>query len=259
MNALPIAEQFHSIQGEGPHAGTPSLFLRLGGCNLLCGDPDNPDAPQEQLEKSDDATWLCDTIEVWRDPDVSENPGDIVNSWSENGWLNNLARGDHLILTGGEPTLHQEGLITLMEMLDATGVDPFVEVETNGTRELDQDFIKVVDHLNISLKLSNSGMPHEKRINEEAIQQHVMLLEEEYSGVTGEYKFVVGREADIHEIDDLVEEYDIPEEHVMLMPAGYTQDDLEVSAPVVAEMAMARGWRYTPRLHVDLWDTATGV
>ena len=47
---LSISEVFYSIQGEGVTMGIPAVFLRLGGCNLLC--------------KSD--KWVCDTIEVWQ-------------------------------------------------------------------------------------------------------------------------------------------------------------------------------------------------
>lgn len=33
---LPITDVFSSLQGEGPAAGRPATFIRLGGCNLSC-------------------------------------------------------------------------------------------------------------------------------------------------------------------------------------------------------------------------------
>ena len=47
---LPVSEVFYSIQGEGQTMGVPAVFLRLGGCNILCQSKN----------------WVCDTIEVWR-------------------------------------------------------------------------------------------------------------------------------------------------------------------------------------------------
>ena len=49
-NKLVVSEKFYSIQGEGQTMGVPAVFLRLGGCNLLCKGKG----------------WVCDSIEVWK-------------------------------------------------------------------------------------------------------------------------------------------------------------------------------------------------
>ena len=36
MNGLPLVETFHSLQGEGLHAGRSAFFIRLGGCKVGC-------------------------------------------------------------------------------------------------------------------------------------------------------------------------------------------------------------------------------
>ena len=33
---LGLVEIFYTLQGEGTHAGTPAVFVRLAGCNLSC-------------------------------------------------------------------------------------------------------------------------------------------------------------------------------------------------------------------------------
>ena len=58
---LTVSETFYSLQGEGPTAGTPAVFLRLKGCNLTCGGLNT--VKTKQLDNG--ATWRCDTTEVW--------------------------------------------------------------------------------------------------------------------------------------------------------------------------------------------------
>ena len=114
---LPVAETFYTLQGEGRSVGVPAVFLRTGGCNLLCGNPSNPDAPQEELEMADDATWLCDTIDVWSNPNT-KTVEEVLDIWAEEGWMEKLEmRGAHLILTGGEPLLQQDNLLDLLRNL----------------------------------------------------------------------------------------------------------------------------------------------
>lgn len=248
ITALPVAERFYSVQGEGISAGVPAVFLRTGGCNLLCGAPDNPDAPQEEIEKSDDAEWLCDSIETFRNPEMEEMD-DILADWEDRGLLEKLRSGDaHLILTGGEPLLHQKRLGRFLERLGAR----WVEVETNGTIPPGPPFDQYIDQFNVSLKLSNSGMDEERRLRPNVIQEHV-------EDVRSRFKFVVASEEDINEVDMICEGYDIPAQDVMLMPAGADQETLHERYAPVMNACMERGYRFSPRLHITGWNTATGV
>jgi 7-carboxy-7-deazaguanine synthase len=43
------------------------------------------------------------------------------------------------------------------------------------------------------------------------------------------------------------------------MPEGMTQVELDAKRNDVAELAVEYGYRYTPRLHVDLWNDAPGT
>src|SRR5256885_2235085 len=77
--ALPIAETFLSIQGEGKLAGTPSFFIRVSGCNLRC-------------------SW-CDTPYASWNPEGSPRTIDsLIDEARASG-----AR--HAVLTGGEPMI----------------------------------------------------------------------------------------------------------------------------------------------------------
>ena len=78
-------------------------------------------------------------------------------------------------------------------------------------------------------------------------------------------KFVVTDEADLPESTDLVAQVraatttTVAEDDVLLMPEGMTREQLDGTRSEVAQLAMENGYRYTPRLHVDLWNDAPGT
>ena len=75
------------------------------------------------------------------------------------------------------------------------------------------------------------------------------------------FKFVVDKDTDIYEIDRAVETYRDAGIHcdVYLMPVGGTDQLYFNNYKSVAEMALKRGWRYSPRLQVDIWRNAWGT
>lgn len=262
MTGIAIAEQFYSVQGEGPFAGVPAIFLRLAGCNLSCGwSEDLGDYEPGDEPTAEDATWVCDTIDVWREANETVGAKDLAQSWDARGWLDALEDGAHIVLTGGEPTLpkHQESMAEFFDVLEERmGWEPFIEVETNGTQMLDPEFESHIDHFNVSLKLQNSGMDVQRRLVVDAIDQYVGMREpsEPRSAI---FKFVVSGEADVGEVKAIVNELDIQDSQVSLMPAGQTRDDLQTTYPVVAEACKEERWRFSPRLQVNTWGEVTGV
>jgi 7-carboxy-7-deazaguanine synthase len=101
---MQVSEIFYSLQGEGPHIGEPSVFIRLGGCK-------EPYCP-----------W-CDTAYAWNEfvemdlEEIVEN----VNGFSCR----------KIVITGGEPFLQWDsGLKNLHEELSEKGFQ--VSYETSG-------------------------------------------------------------------------------------------------------------------------------
>lgn len=235
-SVLLVSEIFHSVQGEGRHAGTPSAFVRLARCNLTCRWCDTP------------YSWDFERFDFERE--VTEQSVDEVARTV-------LGFGaPHLVLTGGEPLLQQRALSVLLERLDrgraeAGDAPLFVEVETNGTVPPHPSLLERVDHFNVSPKLASSGEPVERRLRPRALE----LLRE-----TGraDLKLVV-RDADLSEADELIERFAWPRGHVVFMPEAPDRAALRARGGAISAAALARGVRYSSRLHLELFDGRRGT
>lgn len=229
---LIVAEAFYSIQGEGQTSGVPAVFLRLGGCNLLC----------------EGKGWKCDTIEVWQKgvfkPFVDVMPKNCVDA---------ILGGAHLIITGGEPLLQQIQIVEYLKWYTLIYKQyPTIEIETNGTIRPSTSMLLRVDYWNCSPKLSNSGAgTYEVRVNEVALRAIAS------EGRNPSFKFVVDKQEDWFEIQDSYGFID--KEKIILMPAGDTRIKLNKVRPEIIELCKAVGVKYCDRLHIVAWNKKTGV
>lgn len=228
---LAVSEIFGpTIQGEGPYLGHPTMFLRLAGCNLSC-------------------VW-CDTPYTW-DWKRFDPRKEIVSMTTHDAWTKIFPvpwyGPYHLVITGGEPMLQQKALLEMAYWRYEPKV--FFEIETAGT--VMPTNLEVADHFNISPKLSNSENDYAKRIR-------LKVLEKFMYATSRAYKFVVQNMDDLEEIDALVEEVGISP--IYVMPEGVTTEKHRqaLTEELVAEI-IARDWRITPRLHIDLFGNRRGV
>jgi organic radical activating enzyme len=237
---LAISEVFYSIQGEGITTGYPSVFVRLGGCNLMCGGiGTNVDGELH------DATWRCDTLEVWM-KSQSKLHNEILNEEC----VTALQNGAHLIVTGGEPLMQQEGIEKFINYLDSYIPDLYVEIETNGTIKPNEYLTDRINLWNCSPKLSNSG-------NSKYMFHNVDTIRHLNKCVT-QFKFVVSNYSDWDEIQQLYIPY-VTKDKICLMPSGENQELLNQSKPIVAEICKDNYLRFTNRLHIEIWNKKTGV
>jgi 7-carboxy-7-deazaguanine synthase len=73
-------------------------------------------------------------------------------------------------------------------------------------------------------------------------------------------KFVFRTEDDLTEIDAIINAVgDIPPDKVLLMPEGTREDVLRSRNTVLVETCKRRGYRYCPRLHIDLFGNKRGT
>lgn len=261
--ALQVSEMFASIQGEGPHSGRPSVFLRLGFCNLSCSWCDTPYTwlyTKERLQKVRLNMSTAKTSFGRTDGLLGEGDGHKIHdkrleltrhSLSEvHSQIRSLADPSirALVITGGEPLLHAKPLLELVPKLISDGFE--IEFETNGTIS-PAGFPSRV-HFNVSPKLSNSHQPESIRLNHNALAEFM-------SWPSAILKFVVDKETDLNEIKQLVSSFKIPHNKVFLMPQGRYPEELKNKGVWVADICRDHGFNYSHRIHIELWGSRRGI
>ena len=159
-----------------------------------------------------------------------------------------IDNGPMLVISGGEPFLQQKALYHIVHYLKRRGW--WVEIETNGTVPPRIYFTDELDQINCSPKLANSGDPLERRIVPHVLTELARMDKTNF-------KFVVGTEYDMNEIESLCTKFDL--RNIWLMPLGRTMFELSETAPMVETMAKRYGFNYSPRKHIELWGSKRGV
>ena len=283
MSKIKVAELFYSLQGEGQYLGTPSIFLRVFGCNFQCAGFSMPRGQysEERLNidpskyESYDSLPLvhtgCDSYASWDSRFKHLSPMltveaivDRIQDLLPNGVFGKDA---HLILTGGEPLLGwQRSYVDLFEEIRKRDMNlTHITFETNGTQEIKDELIQYLNTsltikevmFSISSKLPSSGESWNDAIKPEVVWKYIHRI----SRAKGYFKWVVSNEDDYSDVIKAVSTYkegnvDIS---VYLMPAGGTTMHYNDNEKWVANLAMKNGWRYTPRLQVQLWKNAWGT
>jgi len=228
-----ISEIFHSLQGEGRLAGVPSVFVRTSGCNLRCNWCDTPYASWSP--EGTPMTVAQIVAEVRRHP----------------------AR--HVVLTGGEPMIAPQ-LRALAAELKKSG--HHLTIETAAT--IAPDGI-ACDLASLSPKLKNSApdarLDEAWRKKHEALRWQPDVVRAWLDHYDYQLKFVVSEPGDVNEIEAMLGELqrEIPRAQVLLMPEGVTQEALRARAGWLSELCKARGYRYAPRLHIELYGNKRGT
>jgi 7-carboxy-7-deazaguanine synthase len=221
-----ISEIFYSLQGEGGLVGMPSIFIRTSGCNLRC-------------------RW-CDTPYTSWNPEGEEMTVDAILAAVRK------YPASHAVVTGGEPMI-APGIAELTARLQRA--DLHVTVETAGTvwAQLDCDLLSISPKLKNSTPEGQFSAQHERlRIQPDVLAR--LISTHEY-----QLKFVIAEPSDLAEIKALVKTLGAPRRNVILMPEGVEIDVLRERTAWVADICRAEGFRFTPRLHIELYGNKRGV
>jgi 7-carboxy-7-deazaguanine synthase len=228
---MKVADLFFSIQGEGRLMGVPSAFVRTTGCPLRC---------------------------VWCDSDYT--------SWHPQGEGMSVAQilaqladfpTRHVVVTGGEPLI-APGIEELCAGLRERNYHITVETAAVVFKEV------VCDLASVSPKLANS-IPHDReggrwaerhdklRLRPDVIQSFIDRSDYQL-------KFVIERSEDIDEVRAIVDLlHGVDPAKVLLMPQGTSRCELARRGTWLVEVCKQHGFRFCPRLHIELFGNRRGT
>lgn len=295
MEKLRYSEIFYSVQGEGRFVGVPSVFFRVFGCNFNChGFGQGRDEtkwlkPEEMPYMTQDLSHVkhvrdlpvveigCDASASWssryKNLVAWEGIDDIAKRVTQytpnNKWTNDNGTDIHFIITGGEPMLWQRETQILLRQPEFNSLKNLT-IETNCTQPFKAGFDKFLQGLvagdytkepvhitwSTSPKLSISGEEWDKAIKPEVAKQYFDIPNSHLY-----FKFVVQDEQDLAEVDKAREQYRKAgvDADIYLMAVGATQEGQAKTSKQVADIAMQNGYKYSPRLHVDLFGNKWGT
>lgn len=226
-----VAEIFYSVQGEGALTGVPSAFVRTSGCPLRC-------------------SW-CDTpYTSWAPEGETFSVGDI---------LKRLAAYPtrHVVVTGGEPMVAPQ-ISEFCLALRRAGYHITIETAAIAFSPVECDLASLSPKLSNSTPRGREGGKYAPRHDEQRLRPDVIAAFLDHCEC--QLKFVVDRPADVEEIQALLGRLPpVAPERVLLMPLGVTPGELQARTGWVVEQCLRHGWRFCPRLHIDLFGNRRGT
>lgn len=205
-NNLIVNEIFQSIDGEGKRAGELASFIRLSGCNLRCSYCDTQYAFSQGTKMSTD---------------------DIVKK----------IRYKNVTITGGEPLL--QNIHELLKKLSGKNVN----IETNGSIDIEPYFIHPNTWFTVDYKTNSSGMNDDMWLDNFKKMRPQDVV-----------KFVVGN------IDDLYQAKDICNEYRFICPIYISPVFGEIEPKRIVEFMKdekMENWKIQLQVHKFIWNPAT--
>ncbi len=247
-----LVEHFYSIQGEGKYTGTPSVFFRFGGCNLKCEGFGCVEEFDGKRIVGCDTVYAVDKafLKNWTEIKKADELIHILKSY-------NLDFDVDVVFTGGEPLLYANDEICT-EFLEYLYINNHrVTFETNATVKVDFEKNKLYKNFiyALSVKLANSHESYTKRIKPDVIAS---IAE---NGKEAFFKFSIDKDSISIELDDEIDEIVsyAPNLDVYCMPLGGSKKEVEENTPALIEYCKEKGYKFSDRLHIRVWDSNKGV
>jgi organic radical activating enzyme len=162
-----------------------------------------------------------------------------------------------IVLTGGEPLIYANDdiFVEFLEKLHSMGHR--ITFETNGSLEVDFKRYPIYKEciFALSVKLSNSNEPYKKRINPKVINSIATNSKDAF------FKFSIDKESINLSLEDEIEEIlsHSPKTKVYCMPLGGDKTEVEKNTLPLIEFCKSKGYNFSDRLHIRVWDINKGV
>ncbi len=292
---LRYSEAFYSVQGEGRFVGVPSVFLRVFGCNFECAgfgqargdlipvtempyytddraDKDHPEAyksidelPVTPIGCDSSASWAMKYKHLQMTKSVEEVYDHITSLLPNGTFAGQHGEDIHLVITGGEPLLGwQRVWPELLDMCRRVGLKN-VTFETNGTQLVKSDLVNYFNLQNQDIHVTWSTSPKLSISGEKTEDALIPAVLKSMNEVENSFlynKFVVRDKECLQEVDMFVEAYTqarVRLDSVYLMPEGATFEQQTLTEKNVAEICMNTGYKFSLRLHINLFGNAWGT
>jgi len=240
-----------TIQGEGKCTGNPSVFVRFGKCNMQCpGFEVEYETPSGIKKCSCDSFYASDSAfrDEWQKyataEELIEEVAKILPKYTVD-----------MVITGGEPLLYWND-VEFQKFLKYYVDNGFkITIETNASINISLHEIWHKEILfSMSVKLSNSGEKLSKRLNINTLTNIINRSKESYLKFVVDKKFIQNV---TEEIENILKQ--IPACEVYLMPLGDTSEIIDENSLAVIELALEKGYKYSDRLHIRVWNNKRGV
>jgi len=243
---LPIAELYTAVQSEGSRAGYPTVVIRTTGCPARCF--------------FGDGGW-CDSWQMSIHPEKGNRTfQNVIDIYEQNPHIKEM------MLTGGSPTMHPAVVNELTHFANEKGI--FITMETEGSHFVKTDF--PIGLISLSPKFSNSipvlgaVTPKGKIVDEKFIKLHNKLrvnlsaIKKTLAYHNNYHIKIVWDGLDLNALEEMkefIQDAEIDESKVWLMPAGATRSQLLESYPRIFKWVEKNGWKASFRPHIIAFDT----
>lgn len=213
------------------------------------------------IEKTDDGQEVlgCDTVYAVNKEHFSKNWAGVQDSGELLNVLNlyDLPEAVDIVLTGGEPLIYANDPI-FIEFLEALVKNSHsITFETNGSLNVDFEKHSVYKEcfFALSVKLSNSHEPLSKRVRGDIIYNIASNAKDAF------FKFSIDAESINLGLEEELSEVlqHSPKTKVYCMPLGGNKEEVELNTQPLIEFCKVKGYNFSDRLHIRIWDVNKGV